>query len=363
MLHGDDSARKILPYWIWTDGPIGESVEFEHDFYTVRLPNKAVVRMTGDFCHLQLRVNGKIVGAIEAYDPVSEFDILPFLELEHNSIALIAHPTNGPSAVAATLKTTFGEEEGTVTTDSGWSRNVTLTPGAITPARWGDNELEDIDASAEYNQWKEAFADASAFELSELPEGFTIEPIRYASEEEDSWVSMAIDSKDRILIGMEKKGILRLTPAFSTRRVKNVEVINEDLEECRGLVFLEDDLYANANDSKSLYRLRDTTGDDHFDEVTLIQETEGSAGHGRNDLAADPEWTVHAIHGDSVIVPEGATFQTAAENPDSRPLGHWLSLDPKNEEWIVQARGLRNPYGLDFDQWGEAFTYDADNEG
>ena len=29
LVHGDDSARKILPYWIWTDGPIGESVEFD----------------------------------------------------------------------------------------------------------------------------------------------------------------------------------------------------------------------------------------------------------------------------------------------------------------------------------------------
>ena len=48
-------------------------------------------------------------------------------------------------------------------------------------------------------------------------------------------------------------------------------MINDTLEECRGLAWKDGVLFANANRSLALYRLRDTTGDDQFDEVTLLQ--------------------------------------------------------------------------------------------
>ena len=362
-LRGAEERPPVLPVWIWTDEPVGGPVEFAHESANDRLPERAVVRLTGDFCHVELRVNDQVVGFVEAFDPVTEFDILPFFQLETNTVSLVAYPVEGPSAVAATLTTDWGDAEGVIDTNSGWSRNATVERGFITPARWGDNTLSDVTPVAEYNQWKEAFADASAIELSELPEGFQLETIRFASEEEDSWVSLAIDEKDRFYIGMENKGILRLTPGGPTQKIKEAEVINEDLEECRGLVFHRGALYANANDSKALYRLRDTTGDDQFDEVILLQETNGSVGHGRNDLAVGPDWTVHAIHGDSVELPGAATFDTAAEAATSNPLGHWVSIGREDKQWKIHARGLRNPYGLDFNDDGEAFTYDADNEG
>jgi len=356
-------AEPILPCWIWTETTTDEPVVFDHEFANDRLPEKAIVRLTGDFCHVELRVNDQVVGFVEAFDPVTEFDILPFFQLEINKVSLVAYPVLGPSAVAATLTTRWGDAEGTIDTSRGWSHNATIERGLVTAARWGDNELRDIDHSAEYNQWKEAFADASAIQLSDLPKDFRIEKIKSASEEEDSWVSLAIDENNRLYLGMEKKGILRLTPGGPTQKIKDAEVINDSLEECRGLVFHEGALYANANDSKALYRLRDTTGDDQFDEVTLIRQTEGSVGHGRNDLALAPDWTIHAIHGDSVEAPDGATFDTASEDSASKPLGHWLSLGREADEWNIHSRGLRNPYGLDFNNDGEAFTYDADNEG
>jgi len=278
-------AEPILPCWIWTETTTDEPVVFDHEFANDRLPEKAIVRLTGDFCHVELRVNDQVVGFVEAFDPVTEFDILPFFQLEINKVSLVAYPVLGPSAVAATLTTRWGDAEGTIDTSRGWSHNATIERGLVTAARWGDNELRDIDHSAEYNQWKEAFADASAIQLSDLPKDFRIEKIKSASEEEDSWVSLAIDENNRLYLGMEKKGILRLTPGGPTQKIKDAEVINDSLEECRGLVFHEGALYANANDSKALYRLRDTTGDDQFDEVTLIRQTEGSVGHGRNDLA------------------------------------------------------------------------------
>src|SRR5436189_148033 len=93
---------------------------------------------------------------------------------------------------------------------------------------------------------------------------------------------------------------------------RRVETINTNLLECRGLLFAYDALYANANNSKGLYRLRDTDGDDQFDEVKLLRATPGNVGHGRNQLALGPDGMIYSSHGDDVGLPaEGV----AADSP------------------------------------------------
>ena len=167
-LRGAEERPPVLPVWIWTDEPVGGPVEFAHEFANDRLPERAVVRLTGDFCHVELRVNDQVVGFVEAFDPVTEFDILPFFQLETNTVSLVAYPVEGPSAVAATLTTDWGDAEGVIDTNSGWSRNATVERGFITPARWGDNTLSDVTPVAEYNQWKEAFADGMPLKESRV---------------------------------------------------------------------------------------------------------------------------------------------------------------------------------------------------
>src|SRR6185369_1719777 len=86
-------------------------------------------------------------------------------------------------------------------------------------------------------------------------------------------------------------------------KLLKVETIEDTLKECRGLLYAYDALYVNANESKGLYRLRDTDGDDRFDEVKLLYASAGSAGHGRNGLALGPDGMIYSIHGDSVEMP------------------------------------------------------------
>ena len=68
--------------------------------------------------------------------------------------------------------------------------------GALASLGWRDDEaLAGIGAFDEYNQWKEALGSAekgASREFSELPEGFEIELVRVAGDEEGSWVSMAV---------------------------------------------------------------------------------------------------------------------------------------------------------------------------
>jgi putative heme-binding domain-containing protein len=235
---------------------------------------------------------------------------------------------------------------------------------------------------ADYEQWRlaqKSGAVADPASIVTLP-GFKIELIRLARPDEGSWISLAFDRRGRIVIGREDKGLLRLTLAEDRRTVAQVETINDALLECRGLLFAHDSLYVHANNSKGLYRLRDTDGDDQYDDVRLLRKTEGGVGHGRNGLALGPDGMIYLTLGNNVQVPvdrdESSPYRNYANDRllpcawneflfDADvvpPNGHVVRTDADGKKWELFAGGFRNPYGLAFNGDGELFTYDADME-
>tara|TARA_R110002096_G_scaffold4501_25_gene21214 strand:- start:14125 stop:16884 length:2760 start_codon:yes stop_codon:yes gene_type:complete len=356
------SLSAALPNWIWNraerDGT--GTVEFAQVVDLKEKPKSANLTATADFASLQIRINGRVVANAEAYDPPLSLDVADFLSRGENRLTFHAEGVEGPSAIAARL-TVNGKT--LLLSGSGWESAISF--GETRPGRFESNVFAEISPLDEYNQWKEASAGDSAVgaKLTGLPPGFEAELLRLAEPEEGSWVSLELDPKGRLLIGREKAGILRLTLPESGDSGISVEVVNEDLKECRGLLWAHDSLYANANNSKGLYRLRDTNGDDQFDEIQLLKSTEGGVGHGRNDLAQGPDGRLYAIHGDSVKPPEGVNWRTAKEDEAVKPQGYVVTFDPDGINWEIVARGLRNPYGIAFHPDGEMFTYDADNEG
>ena len=245
----------------------------------------------------------------------------------------------------------------------------------------------------DYNQWKQALGAegaADAAKIAALP-GYEVELIRSASKEEGSWVSLTFDPKGRILIAREDKGILRLTlPQISSdakttapeiKPTIKIETINDTLHECRGLLWAYDSLYANANNDKSLYRLRDTGKNDQFEEVKLLRTSPGDVGHGRNDLVLGPDGLIYSIHGNDTRLPEDykgdrSPYRNyAIDRPipcewnqqlfnwgAGPPAGHVIRTDQDGKKWEMVAGGFRNPFGIDFNADGEMFTFDADME-
>jgi putative heme-binding domain-containing protein len=177
-------------------------------------------------------------------------------------------------------------------------------------------------------------------------------------------VSLAVDAKGRLVIGKEKVGLLRLT-LDEAGAVDRVETVNDSMKECRGLLFIGDDLYVNANESKGLYRLP-ARGDDQFGEPELIYESSGGVGHGRNDLTLGPDGKIYSIQGDSVNLPTNARDFTSPFRDARRGIktseGHLLRIDPATKSVEILAGGLRNPFGIAFNPRGDCFTYDADAE-
>jgi putative heme-binding domain-containing protein len=216
-----------------------------------------------------------------------------------------------------------------------------------------------------YEQWKAALDTGKGAvppTFSVLP-GFEIETLRVARPDEGSWVALSFDAKGRLIIARERKGLLRFTLSDGTL---HGEVVNDTLEEVRGIVDTLDGLFVNANVSKGLFRLRDTNRDDQYDEITPLVKTR-AGGHGRNALVAGPDGHLFMIHGDAVDFPPALRRLTPPTVPgllpgDDLPRGHFLRTDRDAHEWTLVASGLRNPVGVDFNAEGEAFTYDADAE-
>ena len=231
-----------------------------------------------------------------------------------------------------------------------------------------------------YDAWKLALAPGTATDPATItvPAGFKVELLRSATADEDSWVAMAFDPQGRLTIAREKKGLLRMT--LGPGRVEKVEVINDTLLECRGLLYANGALYANANNSLLFCRLRDTDGDGQFDKIDELLRTEGGVGHGRNHVKLGPDGMIYLTHGNNVVAPSNATPESPLRNfRDDRlipcpwdpqmfdgdvklPAGHILRGDPDGKKWTLVAGGLRNPLDVAFNEDGEMFTFDADME-
>ncbi len=230
-----------------------------------------------------------------------------------------------------------------------------------------------------YNSWQLAkpgaqsqATDPASFTL--LP-GFKAELIRSAQPNEDSWVALAFDPQGRVTLAKEKKGLLRLDPKDGS-----MLEIESTLLECRGLLYAHGVLYANANNSKGLYRLRDADGDGVFEDKHELMHTEGGVGHGRNHIKLGPDGRIWVAHGNNVLLPsplaENSPLRNYANdqavmNPwdgsmfDGNvelPAGHVVAVDPQDSRIELITGGLRNPLDIAFNREGELFTFDADME-
>ena len=355
-----------LPHWIWKAGS-AQNVNLHHTFQAPVKLKSARLRMIADFSNVQLVINDKTLAIAEMFGPVIKLDAKPWLRPGKNSISLqsISHLENPAVALELVMVDVSGKKT-IIATSSKWSGTKNL--GDLGQEKWWNVPPLAIGEADDYTQWKRASnakagTDPSSFEI--LP-GYKVELLRSAGKDENSWVSLAFDPDGRLTIAREDKGLIRYTFSRDRKKIIRVESINDDLKECRGLLYAHDSLYVHANNSKGLYRLRDTNGDDQFDEKKLLHSSDGGAGHGRNDLALGPDGKIYAIHGDSINLPKRIPDLTSPLRKKFQPFrnneGHVLRMDAEGGNKEIFCAGMRNPYGIAFNTDGEAFTYDADAE-
>jgi len=385
------SNMTSVPNWIWLSAQRSpnQTIEFRKSFDLPEPVSEAHLRLAADFTACDVTLNGIRVTRLDDYGPWLNLEVTDQLQRGRNVIQLRCRSSEGPSAIAATLDVVGVQDTKTVfETDSSWecrrpaisqdTANDSVTGtwlaatslGMLSPRFWNVTDARaSISTFDDYTQWKLASngdEEENVERFMTLP-GFSIDRIRRAAPDEGSWVSMAFDPQGRITVAREDKGLLRLTLTDQSDAVLMVETLDDTLLECRGLLYAYDSLYANANNSKGMYRLRDTNGDDRFDDVTLLREFPGTVGHGRNDLVLGPDGLIYSIHGDAVVVPTNNIIDRTSPLRDTRRgkperEGHLLRTNQNGTHWELIAAGLRNPFGLDFNADGELFTYDADAE-
>src|SRR5690349_338173 len=129
-----------------------------------------------------------------------------------------------------------------------------------------------------------------------VPPGFKVERLFTVPKNDlGSWVSLAIDNKGRILASdQETKGLCRITPPpVGSDEETKVEHLDAKISAAQGMLYAFDSLYVSVNKygrpGTGLYRLRDTKGDDQFDEVVKLRELRGPVGeHGPHALRLSP---------------------------------------------------------------------------
>ena len=204
-------------------------------------------------------------------------------------------------------------------------------------------------------------------------------------DQQGSWVSMCVDPKGRLIVSDQYGKLYRLTvPAPGQGGSTQVETIDLPIGQAQGLLYAFDSLYVMvANESyqgRGLYRVRDTNGDDKFDEVKLLRKLNGGGEHGPHAILLSPDGkSLTIISGnqtkvtdiDSSRVPrnwsedhllprlwDGNGFMKGVLAP-----GGWIAkTDPEGKSWELISTGFRNEYDAAFNRHGDLFTYDADME-
>ena len=362
------------PDWIWAgDRKAAARVVLRHSFQMDGEAKSARLRMVADFAFAELSINGKPAGAAEGYGPVIGLDVSGFLLPGRNELRLAGRSFAGSPALAVHLELVDAEgRKRTISSSPRWRTDAdglkVESYGNLDLEKWWSLRPPAIDESDDYTQWKRASnakAGTNSAEIELLP-GYRVELLRSAGKDEGSWVSLAFDSEGRLTVAREDKGLIRYAFSADRKAISSSELIDGELRECRGLLYAHGSLYVNANNTKGLYRLRDTDGDGTLDEKKLLHSSPGGVGHGRNALALGPEGDIYAIHGDAVDLPGGIADRTSPLRQQGLPSqpreGHVLRISPDGSRKELFCGGMRNPFGIAFNTDGEAFTYDADAE-
>lgn len=222
-----------------------------------------------------------------------------------------------------------------------------------------------------------------------LHEGFDAEMLYEVPKSQGSWVAMAFDPQGRLIVSdQDDKGVFRVTLPANGTPVKVESLPGFPYEPidwgkrrvggALGFLYAFDSLYMVT--MKGLYRVRDTDGDDAFDEFKLLKRLNYGYEHSAHSIIPTADGTgLYLVSGNFTRTPEGTTsLQPPVWQEDTLlpsipdPMGHavglkapggWICrLSPDGTDWKMIASGFRNPVDIALNREGELFTYDSDME-
>jgi len=225
-----------------------------------------------------------------------------------------------------------------------------------------------------------------------LRTGFDAELLYTVPPSQGSWVAMAFDPKGRLIVSdQDDKGVYRVTLAKAGDASAKIQVESlkgfpfvpvawgkRTVGGALGFLYAFDSLYMST--MKGFYRVRDTDGDDTFDEFTLLKELHPGWEHSAHSIILTEDGKgLYLISGNHSPLPDGVhSLQPNVWGLDSLlsampdPSGHAVGVEapggwicrvaPDGSDWTMIASGFRNAVDLAINREGELFTCDSDLE-
>lgn len=221
-----------------------------------------------------------------------------------------------------------------------------------------------------------------------VPPGFRCDLV-YAPplEVEGSWVALAVDQRGRLIASDQNGGLYRITPPPLTLPLQptTVETIGLGIGMAQGLEVVDGKIYVMLNGvrgalTSGLYRITDDNGDDRYDRVEQLRVWNGGGEHGPHAVVLGPNGrSLYVCCGnmtqlpmyDRTRVPKAwqvdsllpQLFSSQLRPGQMEPPGAWIARMDLNAELLeFYAAGYRNIYDIAFNEDGELFTFDSDNE-
>lgn len=225
-----------------------------------------------------------------------------------------------------------------------------------------------------------------------LLEGFDAELLYEVPESQGSWVAMAFDPKGRIIVSdQDDKGVFRVTLAkegdenskLSVESLKGFPYLpikwgRRTVGGALGFLYAFDSLYMSS--MKGFYRIRDSDGDDTFDEFVLLKKLGVGYEHSAHSIIKTEDGkALYLVTGNHTRLPKGVpSLQPAVWGMDSllpampdamghavgvrAPAGWICRISPDGQDWQMVSSGFRNAVDIAINREGELFTYDSDLE-
>ncbi|MDP6468726.1 MAG: c-type cytochrome [Pirellulaceae bacterium] len=376
------AAKELLkhgpkPTWIW--GP-----NHNRDYaMRKRFDGGATTAWLQATCDnsMRLLINGHQVAQSDSWENPVRVEVSKHLREGTNEIVASVGNAGSVAGFAFKLALSNGEEVRYVISDESWESVEKLGPWV--PVR--------TMGKMGIGPWKDVFSkpaglaepDRGIFHL--LP-GFQVELLyTVPKNQQGSWVSIAFDDRGRLIASDQGgHGLYRITPpSIDGKGETKVERLSAKITSAQGLLYAFDSLYVSVNGGpgSGLYRLRDTSGDDQFDEVLKLKALAGGGEHGPHALRLSPDGkSIYLIAGNHTNPPAEFSASRLPSNWSEDHLlprqwdarghargklapGGWIAkTDPDGKSWEMFSTGYRNPYDMDFNADGDLFAYDADME-
>jgi putative heme-binding domain-containing protein len=395
----------VTPKWIWTTH-LPSRRERAYFRRTVDVPSPVKEAYVVGTCESEvtMRLNGKSLFITTSWKEPLRVDVTERLRQGLNVLTAEARAGGRAGLLVEMVIHLQDGEKIVVPSDRSWLASRVATDGwqdsdfdsgahrhwnpSAEVARLGDGPWAgDVNAMTLAEALPPTPAAATPVEQISLLEGFQAE-LLYSVPREDhgSWVAMTVDPRGRLIVADQYDGIYRLTPPppGGTLEPSQIETIDVDVAGAHGLLYAFDSLYVMRNEGgrekSGLYRVRDTDGDDRFDEVKLLRNVPGSGEHGTHSIVLSPDGkSLHVNAGNGTDLPQmeesvvPRVWQEDLLLPrDWDARGHargrlapggWIArVNPEGTMWELVSIGYRNEFDIAFNPEGDLFSFDADME-